>query len=39
MSAYGEYITTLCEEKYLIEGLRAMGYQVEVHPDTAPLIG
>jgi hypothetical protein len=39
MSAYGEYSTTLCEEKYLIEGLRAMGYQVEVHPDTAPLIG
>ena len=39
MSAYGEYITTLCEQKYLIEGLRAMGYQVEVHPDAAPLIG
>lgn len=39
MSAYGEYITTLCEEKFLIEGLRAMGYQVEVHPDAAPLIG
>lgn len=39
MSAYGEYITSLCEEKFLIEGLRAMGYQVEVHHDAAPLIG
>jgi Protein of unknown function (DUF1257) len=39
VSAYGEYITTLCEEKFLIEGLRAMGYRGEVHPDAAPLIG
>jgi len=39
MSAYGEYTTHLCEEKYLIEGLAAMGYRVEVHPNGAPLIG
>jgi hypothetical protein len=39
MSAYGEYTTNLCEEKFLIEGLTAMGYRVEVHPNGAPLIG
>jgi hypothetical protein len=39
MSAYGEYITNVCEEKFLVEGLRAMGYQVEVHRDGAALIG
>jgi hypothetical protein len=39
MSAYGEYITNVCEEKFLIEGLRAMGYQVEIHPEGGALIG
>ena len=39
MSAYGEYETTLCEQKFLIEGLTAMGYQVEVHAESAPLVG
>jgi len=39
MSAYGEYITNVCEERFLVEGLRAMGYLVEVHPNGAALIG
>ena len=39
MSAYGEYETTLCEQRFLVEGLVAMGYTVEVHPEGAPLIG
>ena len=39
MSAYGEYETTLCEQKFLVEGLFEMGYTVEVHPEGAPLIG
>jgi hypothetical protein len=39
MSAYGEYITNVCEEKFLVEGLRALAYQVEVHHDGAALIG
>lgn len=39
MSAYGEYTTNLCDEKFLVEGLTAMGYKVEVHPNGVPLIG
>ena len=39
MSAYGEYETTLCEQKFLVEGLVAMGYTAEVHPEGASLIG
>ena len=39
MSAYGEYETTLCEQKFLVEGLVAMGYTPEVDPEGAPLIG
>ena len=39
MSAYGEYSTNVCEERFLIAGLRAIGYQVEVHPNGAALIG
>jgi hypothetical protein len=40
MSAYGEYETTLCEQKFLVEGLFDMGYTVQVYPDEgAPLIG
>src|SRR5215467_4029941 len=39
MSAYAEYETTLCEQKFLVEGLTAMGYRVEVHAEGVPLIG
>ncbi len=39
MSAYGEYTTNVCEERFLVEGLRAMGYNVEIHRAGAPLIG
>ena len=39
MSAYGEYETTLCEQKLLVEALFDMGYTVEVHPEGAPLTG
>ncbi len=39
MSAYGEYETTLCEQNFLVEGLTAMGYRVEVHAEGAPLVG
>ena len=39
MSAYGEYETTLSEQRFLVEGLVAMGYQVEVNAKGAPLIG
>ena len=31
MSAYGEFTTVMSEERYLVEGLGAMGYRVEVH--------
>lgn len=39
MSAYGEYETTLNEQNFLVEGLTAMGYRIEVHAEGAPLIG
>lgn len=39
MSAYAEYETTVCEEKFLVEGLTAMGYRVEVHAEGTHLIG
>ena len=39
MSAYAEYETIVCEEKFLVEGLTAMGYRVEVHAEGAHLIG
>ena len=39
MSAYAEYETTVCEGKFLVEGLTAMGYRVEVHAEGAHLIG
>ena len=39
MSAYGEYETTLSEQNFLVEGLTAMGYRVEVHAEGAPLVG
>ncbi len=37
MSKYGETVTQVREEKYLLEALTEMGYQVEVHPEGAPL--
>jgi hypothetical protein len=37
MSKYSVNQTVLREEKYLVEALKEMGYQVEVHPDGAPL--
>ena len=39
MSAYGEFTTVMSEERYLVEGLRAMGYRVEVHAEGAALVG
>ena len=37
MSKYGQAITEVREEKYLVEALREMGYQVEVHAQGARL--
>jgi hypothetical protein len=37
VSKYGETQTVLHEEKYLVEALEEMGYEVEVHPEGAPL--
>jgi Protein of unknown function (DUF1257) len=37
MSKYGETQTVLREEKFLLDALKEMGYQVEVHPKGAPL--
>ena len=37
MSKYSVNQTVLREERYLVEALKEMGYQVEVHPDGAPL--
>ena len=39
MSAYGEFTTVMSEERYLVEGLTAMGYRVEVHAEGAALVG
>jgi hypothetical protein len=39
VSAYGEYVTTLCEQQFLVEGLHQMGYTIEVHDNGAPLFG
>ena len=39
VSAYGEFETIMCEEKFLVEGLRAMGYAIEAHADRATLVG
>src|SRR5437762_1702317 len=38
VSAYGEFTTVMSEERYLVEGLTAMGYRVEVHADGAALV-
>ena len=37
MSKYAETQTVLREEKYLVEALKEMGYEVEVHPEGAQL--
>ena len=37
MSKYGETITQVREEKYLLEALKEMGYQIEAQPEAAPL--
>ena len=37
MSKYGETQTVLREEKYLVEALKEMGYEVEVHPEGVRL--
>jgi hypothetical protein len=37
MSKYGETQTVLREEKFLLDALKEMGYQVEVHPEGARL--
>ena len=37
MSKYGCVETVVRSEKYLVEALKEMGYEVEVHPDGARL--
>jgi Protein of unknown function (DUF1257) len=37
MSKYGCVETVVRDEKYLVEALKEMGYEVEVHPDGARL--
>ena len=37
MSKYGETQTVLREEKFLLDTLKEIGYQVEVHPEGTPL--
>jgi len=37
MSKYSVNQTVLREEKYLVEALKEMGYEVEVHPEGAPM--
>jgi len=37
VSKYGETHTVLREEKYLVEALKEMGYEVEVHPEGVRL--
>jgi hypothetical protein len=37
LSKYGITITQVREEKFLVEALKEMGYEVEVHPDGARL--
>ena len=39
MSAYGEFETIMREQRFLVEGLTAMGYKVEVNADGAALVG
>jgi hypothetical protein len=37
LSKHGETITQVREEKYLLEALKEMGYEVEVHPEGTQL--
>jgi hypothetical protein len=37
MSKYSVNQTVLREEKYLVEALKEMSYEIEVHPEGAPL--
>jgi len=37
MSKYSVNQTVLREEKYLVEALKEMDYEFEVHPEGAPL--
>jgi hypothetical protein len=37
LSKYGETITQVREENYLLEALKEMGYEIEAHPEGAPL--
>jgi len=37
MSKYGETQTVLREEEFLLDALKEMGYQVEVHPEGLSL--
>jgi Protein of unknown function (DUF1257) len=37
MSKYGSVETVVRDEKYLVEALKEMGYEVEVHPQGARL--
>ena len=37
MSKYSVNQTVLREEKYLVEALKEMGYEVEIHPEGAQL--
>ena len=39
MSKYGLLETQIADQKYLIAALGEMGYQVEVHPEGAALVG
>src|SRR5512142_2664052 len=39
MSAYGEFNTIMRERRFLVEGLTEMGYQAEIHPEGAHLVG
>ena len=37
MSKYGRFESSLTDERYLVEALKELGYEVEVHPDGARL--
>ena len=37
VSKYGKTQTVLREEKYLVDALKEMGYEVEVHPEGVQL--
>jgi hypothetical protein len=37
VSKYGQTQTVLREEKYLVEALKEMGYEIEVHPEGTQL--